>query len=90
MKFFFLKLVELLDELYCPSKFFIVGDFNFHFDDPKDNDAVQELNGYCLNAHVNGITRLGRGQQSDSQLDNVLSNIENENVSAEIYESDII
>lgn len=80
--------------MYCPSKYFmVVGDFNFYFDDPKDNDAhsiVQKLNGYCLNAHVNDITRLGRGQQSDTQLDNVLSNIEIENVSAEIYDSDMI
>ena len=91
-KLFFGNLIELLDKLYCPTKFYVIsGDFNFHFHDPNDNDAlslVNILSSYGLKPHISGYTRVMSGQGS-SQLDNIFSNVNEESVFSEIYTTNI-
>lgn len=66
---------DLLDEVYKVSKYIVVaGDFNYHFHDSFDEDVqalIHLLSSYGLVSHISGITR----PSSESQLDNIFSNI---------------
>lgn len=66
----------LLDDLYRPNKYLVVaGDFNVDFatSNIKEATVLNLMTGYGLVAHGIGMTR--RGYNSDSQLDNICSNI---------------
>lgn len=85
---FFNSITDSLDTICPSSKFIIVdGDYNFVFQNPYDNIAVSLEQFFCrygMVADIHGITRSSYGP-TNSQLDNILSNIPDVDILSEIF-----
>lgn len=81
MKIALNKLAEVIDILYSPLKYLIVvGDFNINFAIITENskNIIELLSSYGLVSHISGITRPTAA--SGSQIDNIFSNIPDNNL----------
>lgn len=85
---FFSGVADLLEDVYGPDKYFVIaGDFNVHFEraDKDCSELCQLLSCYGLVGHINGITRPSSG----SQLDNIFSNVNSDEVKGSIHVTNI-